>query len=45
MYDKTLSWYTNQNLKMPKCVISDGLDFHDFYTTEPLSVGDFEAKF
>jgi hypothetical protein len=32
------------NLKVPKCEIFDGSDFHDFYTIKSLWEGDFGVK-
>ncbi len=33
-----------QSLKVPKCEIRDGSDFHDFYTIKSFWVCDFRAK-
>ncbi len=33
-----------QLLKVPKCEIFDGSDFHDFYTNKSLWEGDFGVK-
>jgi hypothetical protein len=34
----------NKTLKVPKCEIFDGSDFHDFYTIKSVWEGDFGVK-